>query len=116
MNFEILKLFGRTENYFCLEILLKILINVEIKKIFNSLSILLHIILSLRFSDIDPIVKYISPDKYLPKIGLQYFDIFESKTTKIGDPVGFCALWSIWYTNMRLTYPDIERKKLINKI
>ena len=48
--------------------------------------------------------------------GFQYFDVYESKTAKIGDPGGFCALWSIWYTDMRLKYPDIKRKKLVSKL
>ena len=52
----------------------------------------------------------------MPKIGFQYFDIMETKKKNIGDPGGFCALWSIWYTDMRLTYPHIDRKKLVKKM
>ena len=52
----------------------------------------------------------------MPKIGLQSFDIYEDKKFGIGNPLGFCALWSIWYTEMRLKYPNIERKSLIKKI
>ena len=42
--------------------------------------------------------------------------MYERKTKKIGDPGGFCALWSIWYTDMRLTYPDYDRKILADKL
>ena len=49
-------------------------------------------------------------------IGLQSFDIVEQKTKNIGDPGGFCALWSIWYADMRITYQDLDRKKLFKKM
>jgi len=52
----------------------------------------------------------------MPKIGFQHLDIVEHKHKKIGDPGGFCALWSIWYCDMRITYPSIPRDKLIKKI
>ena len=61
-------------------------------------------------------IKYIKPDQYLPKIGFQVYDSAEIDCRKIGDPKGFCALWSIWYTDMRLSYPDIPRDILVNKI
>ena len=76
---------------------------------------LLDSILSFKFNEIYNI-KYISPSKYLPKISFQYLDVYERKTKKIGDPGGFCALWSIWYTDMRLTYPDYDRKILADKL
>lgn len=82
---------------------------------FNYSPKLLDNILSYKFIEIDPSIKYISPDKFLPKIGFQYFDISEEKTGNIGDP-GFCALWSLWYTDMRLKYPDVHRKSLVNKL
>jgi hypothetical protein len=40
-------------------------------------------------------------------------DAYENKKKKIGDPSGFCALWSIWYVDMRLTYKDLDRKDLV---
>ena len=61
-------------------------------------------------------IKYISPKDYIPKIGFQYFDSLEMNQSKVGDPEGFCALWSIWYTDMRLQYYDVPRKTLIKKI
>ena len=82
---------------------------------FNYDSKLLDNVLTYKFNQIDSNIKYIAPDKFLPKIGFQYFDIFEAKTKKIGDPRGFCALWSIWYADMRMKYYDIERASLVKK-
>lgn len=77
---------------------------------------LLDDILEKRFKLVDDKLKYIRPHLYLPKIGFQLIDATESSHKKIGDPGGFCALWSLWYTDMRLTYPQIERKKLVKKL
>jgi ankyrin repeat protein len=73
-------------------------------------------ILETKFTDIIPDLIYIRPQDYMPKIGFQYFDTIEAKTRKIGDPGGFCALWSIWYTDYRLTYSDVNRKSLIKQM
>lgn len=77
---------------------------------------LLDSILFSRFKDFDDNLVYLKPKDYLPKIGFQLLDIFESKKKKIGDPGGFCALWAIWYVDMRLTYSDISPQKLVNKL
>jgi ankyrin repeat protein len=74
---------------------------------------LLDEILEARFKTIDDDIKYVRPLEYLPKIGFQLMDISENKKKKIGDPLGFCALWCIWYVDMRLTYRDFDRKKLV---
>lgn len=65
-------------------------------------------LLESRFKTIDENIKYFSPKDYEPKIGFQLLDIFESNRKKIGDPGGFCALWAIWYVDMRLTYKNIN--------
>jgi len=83
---------------------------------FNYNYNLLDKLLKYKFSEINKNIIYISPDKYMPKIGFQYLDSLESNTSKIGDPGGFCALWSIWYTDMRLTYYEISRKSLVKKL
>jgi ankyrin repeat protein len=75
---------------------------------------LLDDVLASRFKTIDEHIKYIRPIDYLPKIGFQLMDVYESYNKKIGDPEGFCALWSIWYTDMRLTYNDFERGELVS--
>ena len=72
-----------------------------------------------KFRGVDKTIQYIEPKMYLPKIGLQHFDIYTAtvgREKNIGDPKGYCAIWSIWYTDMRLTYPDIDRKSLIKKL
>lgn len=70
--------------------------------------------LSNKFMVINNNIKYIKPSDYLPKIGFQIMDSIDRKNRKIGDPGGFCALWAIWYTDMRLTYKDVKRDKLVN--
>lgn len=77
---------------------------------------LLDKLLKTRFQELIENIIYISPKDYLPKIGFQMFDIAENKRKRIGDPGGFCALWAIWYVDMRLTYTDISRKNLVNKL
>lgn len=74
---------------------------------------LLDEILESRFKSIDENMKYIRPKDYLPKIGFQLMDVSENNKKRIGDPNGFCALWCIWYVDMRLTYSDIDRKELV---
>lgn len=75
---------------------------------------LLDEILELKIKEIDEEIKYIRPREYLPKVGLQSMDSREKDQGKIGDPDGFCALWSVWYVDMRLTYHHLHRKKLVN--
>lgn len=73
-------------------------------------------ILESRFKLIDENIKYIRPKDYLPKIGFQLLDVTENNKKKIGDPSGFCALWSIWYVDMRLTHKTLTRNKLVKKL
>jgi ankyrin repeat protein len=70
-------------------------------------------LLESRFKTIDSEIKYYGPADYEPKIGFQLLDIFENNKKKIGDPGGFCALWAVWYVDMRLKYKDIHCKELI---
>jgi hypothetical protein len=60
--------------------------------------------------------EYIKPSDYLPNIGFQVKEINELKSDYIGDPNGFCALWCIWWVDLRLSNPDISRKKLVKYI
>lgn len=83
---------------------------------FNYNPKLLDQILQNRIRDINPNIIYISPENYLPKIGFQILDIIERDNKKIGDPGGFCALWVIWYTDMRITNQNIPRKTLVKKM
>jgi hypothetical protein len=67
-----------------------------------------------RFKEIDNDIKYVKPYDFLPKISFQLLDISEKYKKKIGDPYGFCALWSIWYVDNRIKYKEIPRKKLVD--
>jgi ankyrin repeat protein len=77
---------------------------------------LLDDILEKRFQEINENIKYVRPKDYLPKVGFQLLDIYENKKKKIGDPGGFCALWVIWYVDMRLTYSNLSRDYLVHKM
>jgi hypothetical protein len=70
-------------------------------------------LLESRFKAIDSDITYYGPADYEPKIGFQLMDIFENNKKRIGDPGGFCALWAIWYVDMRLKYKDMNCKDLI---
>jgi ankyrin repeat protein len=60
---------------------------------------------------------YLKPSGYLPRIGFQLFDNFEhNRYRNIGDPGGFCALWCIWYTDLRMNYKHLSQKKLVKKL
>jgi ankyrin repeat protein len=73
-------------------------------------------LLESRFKNIMPGITYIRPSDFLPKIGFQLMDVTENRRKQISDPGGFCALWAIWYVDMRITFSDIPRTKLVNKI
>jgi len=70
-----------------------------------------------KFNEILPEYKYIAPDKYLPNIGFQMYEVIEeNKCKKIGDPNGFCGIWCIWWIYQRLKYPNIEPSILANEL
>lgn len=77
---------------------------------------LLDDILEIRFKEINNEMKYVRPKDYLPKIGFQLLDVYERNKKKIGDPGGFCALWTIWYVDMRLSYKEMSREVLVKKM
>jgi ankyrin repeat protein len=66
-----------------------------------------------KFKELNDNIKYIKPYDFLPKISFQLSDILEKQKKKIGDPFGFCALWSIWYVDNRIKYNEIPREKLV---
>lgn len=61
------------------------------------------------------LLDYVKPSKYLPRIGFQQFDNINKNTT-IGDPDGFCVVWSLYYANMRVINPSLSRKQITNII
>lgn len=54
--------------------------------------------------------EYIPPKSYLKTLSFQAFENSESKdNSKIGDPGGFCAAWSLWFSeNYILNYKKID--------
>jgi len=60
--------------------------------------------------------EYFKPKDYLPYIGFQIKEINELKSDYIGDPNGFCALWCNWWADLRLSNPEIPRKKLVKYV
>ncbi len=57
--------------------------------------------------------RYVPPSRYLPKIGFQVKEISELKSDYIGDPNGFCALWCIWWADIRISNPNIPRERIV---
>ena len=58
--------------------------------------------------------KYISTKVFLPKNGFQKKEIYELDKNYNGDPNGFCALWCVWWCDMRISYPQYSREELYN--
>ena len=73
---------------------------------------LLDYTLKNKFNSFNINFEYFKPSDYLPKIGFQTKEISELKNDFIGDPNGFCALWSTWWADIRLSFPQINRLKL----
>lgn len=51
-------------------------------------------------------LKYIAPVAYCPALGPQSFE-------EHIDEEGYCATWSLWYTDMRISNPNVSREKLV---
>lgn len=62
---------------------------------------------------------YIPPLELCPLQGFQYTQELEVIQNRAGDlagkKVGFCVAWSYWYADLRLRYPDIPPKQLIER-
>jgi ankyrin repeat protein len=80
---------------------------------FNYNPNLLDDILENKFYEFNEELKYIRPKDYLPKVGFQLLDVYETKKKRIGDPSGFCALWALWYVDMRISHKNISRNDLV---
>ena len=84
---------------------------------FNYNPIKLDELLKSKFLNIFSDCKYYYPNDFLPKIGFQLLETYDHfKTKKIGDPGGFCAVWCIWYSYMRIKYDMLDNKKLVIKL
>lgn len=70
---------------------------------FNYNNNLLDSLLKIKFQQYDNDIIYYSPSKYLPSIGFQILENLETdKCKRIGDPNGFCGVWSIWWVYQRM--------------
>jgi hypothetical protein len=59
-------------------------------------------------------IQYIAPYTYCPeKYGFQTLESDQNNPYHELDPEGFCAFWSIFYADLRLTYPNLSRDKLV---
>jgi hypothetical protein len=94
----------------------------------------------LKFSDIDDKVEeaiektlgsrfveiYYRPSDYCPDLKKYGFQAYEGESEEVEytdknepdkdkrDPGGFCQSWAMWYADLRLSNPDINRKVLID--
>lgn len=57
-------------------------------------------------------IKYFTPIDYCPKKA-EVFQIKEMNMIQFDDIHGNCAVWRLWYLNIRLANPDIPRDKLV---
>lgn len=84
---------------------------------FNYNAKLLDTIIIEKFKIFSKDLKYITPRDYLPTIGFQMIENLETETCKqIGDPNGFCTVWSIWYCYQKLLNLDTPSKDLIEQL
>ena len=63
----------------------------------------------------DFIKTYYKPLDFCPPINLQAIQDYEGEMMRT-DPGGFCAAWSAFYADARLSNPDIDREDLINNL
>lgn len=72
-----------------------------------------------RMASFYPSYQFISPEKFCPMMGLQQIEENQinnnSNIETYSDPGGFCGVWGIWYADLRLKHPNIDRKKLLEK-
>jgi hypothetical protein len=57
------------------------------------------------------IKKYYKPLDFCPFNSFQKLEILEKR--KEGDLCGFCNIWVLWYIELRISNPNISRKKIV---
>lgn len=59
---------------------------------------------------------YYSPRDLFSGVSFQIIsNDMSSKVKKMGDPVGFCLAWTLWYLEMRIKNPNVDPKMLISR-
>ena len=62
-------------------------------------------------------LKYLRPRDYLPYAGFQTLsDENNPGNKKAGDFGGFCLAWCLWYLETRIKNPNVEPKRLVEKL
>jgi hypothetical protein len=59
---------------------------------------------------------YIKASQFCPKLGVQTREELQGAYKQVGDPIGFCAFWSLWYVDRRLKYPNLAPSELMKKL
>lgn len=59
------------------------------------------------------IEKYVPPDRYCPKIGIQTSGVKEEFNTQY-KRYGYCSAYTALYIHMRLVYPSVDRKMIVD--
>ena len=61
----------------------------------------------------DKSMTYLPPSKFCPERSFQFYNDYYG-SEYYDDPGGFCSIWSLWWTDLRLSNPDIPQHKLID--
>ena len=61
----------------------------------------------------DKTMTYLPPSKFCPERSFQFYNDYYG-SEYYDDPSGFCSIWSLWWTDLRLSNPDIPQSKLID--
>lgn len=62
-------------------------------------------------------VKYYGPDDYLEGINFQLVSEGMGISRKnLGDPLGYCLAWSLWFVDVVLSHPDMNPKDIVHNL
>lgn len=64
----------------------------------------------------DSVNFYYPPESFLPHLNFQAKQENEKEwlnRNEDDEPVGYCAVWSAWYIDLRLSNPDVDREELV---
>lgn len=60
--------------------------------------------------------KYIKPSEYLEKVKFQVISNDNNDDfRKMGDPMGYCLAWCLWYVELKVNNPDLEETEMITE-
>lgn len=62
-----------------------------------------------------PGYKYLAPPVFQPQVGPQVVDSLDKRRSLL-DPKGYCAVWSLWYQEMRASNPSVPPGVLCRKL